>query len=100
MNVKTNIDQFTKVLIAERERQESLYGKENEMNSMSEYCTILGEEYGEVCKATYERKPAELEKELIHVAAVAFAMWQRLQSQKPAEETIVDERNQAKCSIA
>ena len=73
---------FMSRIISERERQEKMYGIENQMNSYDRWTTILGEEYGEVCKAVYEIKPDELEEELIHVAAVAFSMFQRLQAAK------------------
>jgi NTP pyrophosphatase (non-canonical NTP hydrolase) len=85
MQVTRYLEQFKQALVVERSRQEEKYGRENLMNSMDRYCTILGEEFGEVCRAAYEADPENLEEELIHVAAVAFAMYQRLQASKLAE---------------
>ena len=86
MQVERFLTPFITDLVQERKRQEELYGQINLMNSMDRYCTILGEEFGEVCKAAYEADPKNLEEELIHVAAVAFAMYQRLQASKLNEE--------------
>lgn len=86
MQVGRYLDQFTKALVDERTRQEEKYGKENLMNSYDRWCTILGEEFGEVCRAAYEADPENLEEELVHVAAVAFSMYQRLQASKLVEE--------------
>ena len=82
MDTKRYDELFMRRVITERERQEKMYGIENQKNSYDRWTTILGEEYGEVCKAVYEIKPDELEEELIHVAAVAFSMFQRLQAVK------------------
>jgi len=66
----------------ERKRQNRMYGRQNLLPF--QWLTILGEEYGEVCKAaleawldrTKDSTPWEAgyRYELIHVAAVAAAM--------------------------
>ena len=63
---------------AERERQDKKWGEQN--HNHVEYSAILGEEYGEVCKASLEvhfgyegADPDEVRKELIQTAAVAVA---------------------------
>ena len=56
----------------ERTRQKSKWGAQ--FHSDQEWPTILGEEFGEVCKAFLEKgRSEELEAELIQVAAVAVA---------------------------
>lgn len=88
MEVTRFLEGFTEAVVAERSRQEEKYGRKNLMNSYPQWCTILGEEFGEVCRAIYEADPENLEEELIHVAAVAFSMYQRLQVSKLSEEVL------------
>jgi len=65
----------------ERTKQDQKWGEQN--HAPVEWLSILGEEFGEVCKATCEAHFAEYKttgdyseyrKELIQVAAVAVAM--------------------------
>lgn len=62
----------------ERTRQDEKWGEQN--NSILEWVGILGEEFGEVCKAAIEHEILgndtmdNLEEELIHVAAVAVSI--------------------------
>jgi NTP pyrophosphatase (non-canonical NTP hydrolase) len=75
----------------ERARQIAKWGDNSETLSPLEYLPILGEEYGEVCRAVHdayfaERYPDVIDanpgdyehakKELVHVAAVCVAMIQ------------------------
>ena len=53
----------------ERERQIKLWGVQK--HSLERWSVILGEEFGEVCKAVYEDKPEEVREELIQLASVA-----------------------------
>jgi len=66
---------------AERDRQEAKWGRQD--HQPERWLSILGEEFGEVCKAVCEASfPgyettgdwSQYRKELIHVAAVAAAM--------------------------
>jgi hypothetical protein len=77
---------FQKIRI-ERARQEKKWGEQNHFPP--KWCLILGEEYGEVCKAALEDKFADYEKELVQVAAVAVAMLECLQKNtvKPERPT-------------
>ncbi len=70
-------------IAAERLRQNEKWGEQNW--KPSEWLSILGEEYGEVCRAVYEMELNPPEKrdpkwwlnyreELVHVAAVAVQM--------------------------
>jgi hypothetical protein len=64
-------------VIIERKRQDEKWGEQN--HDPAKWLAILGEEFGEVCKAVCERLYAagsnsEYRIELIHVAAVAVAM--------------------------
>lgn len=69
-------------VLKERERQIVLWGTEEflikETNSFREYlvlkATVLGEEYGEVCRAILDKDPDNLRTECIQVAAVALAI--------------------------
>lgn len=68
--VGTDVNQRTRIyqLISnERARQDYLHGADLGMMALA----ILGEEFGEVCKAQFEKKPEELREELVHLAAVA-----------------------------
>ena len=61
----------------ERDRQQQKWGIQT--HSIPEWMTILGEEYGEACKAGLESEYrsaslAELEKEMVQVMAVSLAI--------------------------
>lgn len=55
----------------ERTKQDDKWGEQN--HNTNKWLVILGEEYGEVCKASLERDWLQYRKELIQVAAVAVA---------------------------
>lgn len=59
-------------ITTERTRQDRKWGSQSH-HSGEKWATILGEEYGEVCKAVLERGCCddEIKEELIQVAAVA-----------------------------
>lgn len=51
-----------------------------------ELCSvILGEEFGDVCRAVEDNNPRNLREELIQVAAVAVAWIEKLDKQRGAE---------------
>jgi len=83
-----------KEVIEERKRQDGLWGEQN--HHPLEWLSILGEEFGEVCKGAYEAhfdghkisgNYSEYRKELIHVAAVAIAAAESLDRQESNEFT-------------
>lgn len=51
-------------------RQNKKWGEQN--HSQEKWCTILGEEYGEVCKDALEGNPMGYVNELVEVAAVSI----------------------------
>jgi hypothetical protein len=55
----------------ERDRQDAKWGEQNHHHAY--WMTILGEEFGEACKAALEKDIENLKDELIQVAAVAVA---------------------------
>lgn len=57
---------------AERERQDAKWGAQRTLPADT-WIRILGEEYGEVCKAVNENNPHDYRAELVQVAAVAVA---------------------------
>lgn len=57
---------------AERTRQDEKWGASRKLRSEL-WATILGEEYGEACKAVLEVDAVNLREELMQVAAVALA---------------------------
>lgn len=65
---------------AERERQDAKWGGTPGVDRFSDphYAAVLGEEFGEVCKAWLERDVAGLREELVQVAAVAVAWVEEL----------------------
>lgn len=65
------------LILAERERQEAKWGQQDHEPEV--WLTILGEEFGEFCKALLEFRfgkgcPSAMQKELVQIAAVAVAM--------------------------
>lgn len=73
----TSQESIIKELAQERIRQDERWGVQR--HEPAKWLAILGEEYGEVCKAVCERLYAEgpnpeYRAELIQVAAVALAM--------------------------
>lgn len=83
----TQRDVFKSVLY-ERYRQDNKWGYQN--HALERWATILGEEYGEFCKAINETifidgtngGYAIMKKEAIHVAAVAIAFIEHLEKNK------------------
>ena len=63
------VDSVLSAIRQEMTRQDQKWGEQN--HSPEIWCTILGEEYGEVCKAALENNSDEYETELVQVAAVA-----------------------------
>lgn len=66
---------------AERRRQDKKWGGQpgvDRVHPNEEYAVVLGEEYGEVCRAILEGQGANLREELIQVAAVAVAWVEQL----------------------
>lgn len=68
----TKVCDATALVIAERKRQHELWGEQNHDRAF--WLSILGEEFGEVCRAVFEGKADDYMTELVHVAAVAMQM--------------------------
>lgn len=66
-------------IAAEREAQDQKWGVQD--HTPDRWLTILGEEYGEACKAVLEHDTEGYRTELIQVAAVAMAMIESLDRQ-------------------
>ena len=67
---------------AERERQDAKFGEQN--HPMVYWLGILMEEVGEVAKDIIENRPThEVEIEIVQVAAVAVALIECIQRNKP-----------------
>jgi hypothetical protein len=62
-----NRERIYREIDRERERQDELHGRDLGGDALA----ILGEEYGEVCRAIFEKDEVNLDLELIQVAAVA-----------------------------
>lgn len=58
-------------IMDERRRQYEKWG--DQIHSRENWMVILGEEFGEACRAVFEKDDEEFLKELIQVAAVAAA---------------------------
>ncbi len=65
---------FQERMTTERMAQDAKWGEQN--HSPLYWLGILGEEYGEVCKAVIEGDAAGAIQELIQLAAVAQAMYE------------------------
>lgn len=66
------MDEIFALIKVELERQDAKWGRDRILDSHL-WMTILGEEFGEVCRASLEREPVEYIKELAQVAAVAIS---------------------------
>ncbi len=66
-----NFSQIVDMLRGERESQRAKWGAQS--HSPNKWLVILGEEYGEACKAALEGKRENLGYELLQVAAVAIS---------------------------
>ena len=84
--------EYEKTILAlvqdERDRQQEKWGIQT--HSIPEWMTILGEEYGEACKAGLESEYraaslVQLEKELIQTMAVALAILEGIKIKAPRE---------------
>lgn len=76
-------------IICERDRQQQKWGIQT--HTIAEWLMILGEEYGEACKAGNESyfrdEPlGRLRKELVQTAAVALAIIEGLDKPRPEVE--------------
>lgn len=65
---------------AERQRQDAKWGEQN--HSPTNWIPILGEEFGEACKAILEKDLNNYREELIQIAAVAVSMIESLERNK------------------
>lgn len=77
-------------VVRERQRQDAKWGGWPGLDRVDErYTAVLGEEFGEVCKAQLENGELsdELREELVQVAAVAVA-WMEQIDHLNAERTI------------
>ena len=96
------INRILDEILAERERQEHLkasgkfdYTCADLEPSAGAKTAILGEEYGEVCRAVCEEDNDQLREELIQVAAVAVAWVQSLDDgRRITEITELEERTE------
>ncbi len=59
-------------VIQERGRQIEKWGDQSKLDC-GKWALILGEEFGEVCRAALEGKRSELDTELVHVMTVCLA---------------------------
>ncbi len=69
-------ERFQELVQLERERQENKW--HGTIHSPESWVTILGEEFGEVCKSVLEGDIDYLRLELVQVAAVAQALFEQL----------------------
>lgn len=66
-------DQAIRAVLAERDRQDERWGVNFRLNPDT-FCRILGEEFGEVCRAVDDEGPHRVYEECVQVAAVAVRM--------------------------
>ena len=88
-NIKKNMKYIFKSIIKERIRQHSIWGEQN--RTPAEWISILGEEFGEVCKEVQEnflnnKSLDDYRTELIQVAAVAVQMIECLERNRKDKE--------------
>lgn len=66
------------LILKERQRQDEKFGWPQE-HSIDRWLVILGEEFGELCKAALERDSENFFEEVTQVAAVAVAILETYQ---------------------
>ncbi len=99
---QAEIEHALDLVRTERRRQDSLWGDQSG-NTLFEWVSILGEEYGELCEAVNEtcfknaahKDRGGLERiaqEAVHVAAVAVAILETVHRRKPGREAGAHER--------
>lgn len=71
---------FLHAVHAERMRQSLKWGDASQDGFDRKFAAILGEEYGEVCRALLEDDVENLREEIVQVAAVCARAWERLES--------------------
>lgn len=69
----TNQVEILEQIKAERDRQDKKFGKQPRFLTPSVYIAVLGEEFGEVCRAAIEGNSQNYRVELVQLAAVAVA---------------------------
>jgi MazG nucleotide pyrophosphohydrolase domain. len=72
-------ERFQELVQLERERQDSQW--HGALRSPESWTTILGEEFGEVCRAVLKRDYDNLIEELVQVAAVAQAFFEQVDAE-------------------
>lgn len=75
-------------IMEERQTQDMMWGEQN--HDLPRWATILGEEYGEVCKAILSNDREGLRVELVQVAAVAVAVLEYLDRQDAKDAGVWD----------
>ncbi len=71
--------EILRLIAAERARQDAIWGPNRKLHRYA-WVTILTEEMGEVAKAALESDPQVLIVEMLHVAAVAIAYLETVES--------------------
>lgn len=69
----TNQVEILEQIKTERDRQDKKFGRQPRFLTPSVYIAVLGEEFGEVCKAAIEGDSQNYRIELVQLAAVAVA---------------------------
>jgi NTP pyrophosphatase (non-canonical NTP hydrolase) len=76
-------EKFLNLILDERKRQDEKWGVQD--HTPFKWVAILAEEFGEVAKAAYEKKPDEYLTEIVQVAAVSMAMYESYERNKVIE---------------
>lgn len=86
MSIDTsNRRRFFDLIVKERERQTAKWGESERSNRLfnERFFAILGEEFGELCRASLESDEENFLEELVQVAAVCTRMYELI---APASE--------------
>jgi len=84
--------EFPRLLVVRLE-QVVKWGEDDE-RSLYQLMTILGEEFGELCKAILEANIQDAHEEALHTAAVALAIAEQMTKAMAVERAVI--RNHAK----
>lgn len=75
------INLFHRAVISELMKQDDKWGRQ--VHTPDYWLGILGEEFGEISKATIERNREEAAHECVQLAACAFRLWRAMVGEPP-----------------
>lgn len=79
------MDNFVNDVMIERERQDCIHPRSDWPGIV--WATVMGEEYGEICRAILENDRENLKDELVQLAAVCMRVYENIETMELFDET-------------